>query len=116
MKFLVDASSDARLVLHLRDRGHDVTRVGWDYPRSLADVEVLAIARREERILITDDRDFGELVFRLCRPHAGILYFRLNTTRLSVLLARLDDVLAHHQEQLHRFLVVTRNDVRERAS
>lgn len=116
MKFLVDAGSDARLVPHLRRLGQDVTRVGWDYPRALTDPEILDIARREGRTVITDDRDFGELVFRLRQPHAGVLYLRLETTRLSVLIARLDDVLATHRDRLDRFLVVTRTEVRERSA
>lgn len=115
MRFLVDASSDARIVQHLRALEHDVTRVGWDYPRSLSDAEILEIAHREARILITDGRDFGELVFRRRLPSAGVLYFRLDTTKLSVLLERLDEVLTQHAHRLHRFLVVTRDDIRERA-
>ena len=116
MRFLVDASSDARIVAHLRPLGHDVTRVGTDYPRSLTDQEILAIAHREQRILITDDRDFGDLVYRLRLPHAGVIYFRLETTRLAVLVERLDTVLADHQDQLDRFLVVTRTAIRVRTT
>ncbi len=63
MKFLLDQSTDARLLPYLRDLGHDATRIGSDYPSGLSDEEVLAIAREEGRILITDDRDFGELIY-----------------------------------------------------
>ena len=63
MRFLLDQSSDARLIPHLRSLGHEATRIARDYPAGLPDSEVLAVAHREERILITDDRDFGELVF-----------------------------------------------------
>jgi predicted nuclease of predicted toxin-antitoxin system len=114
MKFLIDASSDARLVTHLRSLGHEVTRVGTDYPATLPDHEVLSTAHREQRILITDDRDFGELVFRLRQPHAGVIYLRLATTRITVRLARLDAVLRQYGEQLDQFLVVTEEDIRAR--
>ena len=114
MRFLVDASSDARIVAHLRGQGHDVTRVGADYPHSLKDAEILSLARQEQRILITDDRDFGELVFRHRLPHAGVIYFRLETTKLAVLLERLDAVLTTHHDQLDQFLVVTRTEIRVR--
>ncbi len=87
MRFLVDASSGARLVDHLMKIGHDAMRVGRDYPGDLPDREVLAIANRERRILITDDRDFGELIFRLRHPHAGVIYLRLETTVLAVRIA-----------------------------
>lgn len=114
MKFLVDASSDARLVTHLRELGHDVTRIGTDYPATLPDSGVLSTAYREQRILITDDRDFGELVFRLGRPHAGVIYLRLSTTRIRFRLARLDIVLSDYADHLGQFLVVDDETVRVR--
>ena len=116
MRFLIDASSDARLVDHLRNLGHDVTRIGPDYPARLRDVDVLAAAYREQRILITDDRDFGELVFRERQPHAGVIYLRLDTTRIAVRTTRLDDVLSTYADQLDQFIVVTAESVRVRTS
>lgn len=114
MRFLVDASADARVVPHLRSQGHDVTRVGSDHPAALEDIEVLTIAYREQRILITDDRDFGELVFRLHHPHTGVIYLRLNTTRLPVRLDRMDHVLRSYGDRLDQFLVVTEDSFRVR--
>ncbi len=96
MRFLIDESADTRVASPLRHLGHDVTTVAGDHGAALEDTEVLTIAHREQRVLITDDRDFGELVFRYRQPHAGVLYFRLSNTTLSLRLTRLDDVLAHH--------------------
>ena len=114
MRFVVDESADARLAMHLRRLGHDATLVAQDYRPGLPDQEVLAIAHREGRILITDDRDFGELVFRHRQAHAGVIYFRLSTTVLAVRSARLDAVLTHHPHELDQFLVVTDRSVRVR--
>lgn len=47
MKFLIDASSDARLKLHLENGGHNVTRIGNDYP---ADLDTSQLSVRVERI------------------------------------------------------------------
>ena len=77
MRFLLDQSSDARLIPYLSDRGHDATRIARDYPPGLPDEQVLAIAATEGRILIASDRDFGELVFARQHPHAGVILFRL---------------------------------------
>jgi predicted nuclease of predicted toxin-antitoxin system len=115
-RFLVDASSDARHVPQLRSFGHDVTRVGTEYPASMKDRDILALAHREQRILITDDRDFGELVFRLRQPHAGVIYLRLDTTRFEVRARRIEEVLARHADDLDQFLVVTTDSVRVRRS
>ena len=72
MRFLLDQSSNARLIPHLQQLGHDVIRVGREHPPGLPDAEVLRIAHAEGRILITGDRDFGELVFRERRSHMGL--------------------------------------------
>ena len=112
MKFLIDASSDARLVDHLRRLGHDVTRIGTDYPASLDDQNELALSFGESRILITDDRHFGELVTVRRQPHRGVIYFRLVPSQLSERVSRLDVLLESHADRLDRFLVVGRKSVR----
>ena len=76
MRFLLDESADARLVRHLASPGHDVTRVATDHPSGIPDTEVLAIGHARRRAIITEDRDFSELVFRLMHPHAGVIRSR----------------------------------------
>ncbi len=114
MKFLIDESADARLAVHLRSLGHDVTLVTADYAPSTTDDEILRIAVREQRILITFDRDFGELVFKHHQPHAEILYFRLGPIDLAVEISRLEHVLTTYVDRLDHFLTVTRRTVRAR--
>jgi predicted nuclease of predicted toxin-antitoxin system len=113
VRFLLDESADARLAPWLRSLGHDVTAIAIDHPASLADLQVLAIARRERRVLITDDRDFGELIFVRKLPHAGVIYLRLGEyADLETRIERLAYVLTHHAAHLDTFLVVTRLRVR----
>lgn len=115
MRFVLDQSTDARLLPYLRGLGHDATRIGGEYPSGLPDEEVLAISQREERILITDDRDFGELIFRKRLAHAGVIFLRLGDyAELATKIERLSDALTNYQEQLDQFLVVTRRSVRVR--
>ena len=64
--------------------------IARDHPRALPDEEVLSIALREDRILITNDRDFGELIFRQRLPHSGVILFRLPATALAAKLSRLE--------------------------
>lgn len=77
MKFLLDESAEFRIAAFLTNQGHDVKTIVREYTPGLPDSEVLAIARHEQRILITNDRDFGELIFRQILPHSGVIYFRL---------------------------------------
>lgn len=75
MKFPLDvcASSHSLRVL-LTDLGHDVQLVGENDPRCL-DETVLGLAYQDGRLVVTLDKDFGELVFIQRRPHAGIISF-----------------------------------------
>jgi predicted nuclease of predicted toxin-antitoxin system len=113
MKFLLDQSTDARIITFLAKLGHDTTRIGADYPGGIPDEQVLAIANNEGRILITDDRDFGELVIRSGLAHAGVIYLRLgNYADLEAKQERLRYVLTHYADKLDQFLVVTPHRVR----
>jgi predicted nuclease of predicted toxin-antitoxin system len=103
MKFLLDQSTDARLGTYLRNLGHNVTRIAADYPAGLLDPKILSIAHAEGRILITDDRDFGEWIFRFKHPHAGVIFLRLGTYAPLEL---------KYADQLDQFLVVKKGNVR----
>jgi len=72
MKFLLDANVEYRLAHFLASLGHDVKTIAHDYPAYLSDKTVLSCAVEEQRILITNDRDFGELIFRQQLSHTGI--------------------------------------------
>ena len=114
MRFLLDQSADFRLIPHLLRLGHDVQAISREYPAGLPDDEVLAVAHREHRILITADRDFGELVVRQHRPHAGVMLMRLPGASLQSKIARLTYVLARYADQLTQVIVVTDRRVRVR--
>jgi predicted nuclease of predicted toxin-antitoxin system len=113
MRFLLDESADGRLGAYLRSLGYDVTSIAVDHQQSLDDARVLAVAHDEDRILITDDRDFGRLVNVLHQPQAGVLYFRLgNNVALEAKIRRLDHVLTHHGDQFRQFITVSLDRVR----
>lgn len=76
MKFLGDENLDWQIVERLRLDGQEVLYVVEMEP-GIADDEVLNLANNEGAILLTSDKDFGELVFRLCRIAAGIVLIRL---------------------------------------
>jgi predicted nuclease of predicted toxin-antitoxin system len=114
MKFLFDQSADFRLIAYLRSLGHDVTAISRDYPHSLADEDVLAIAQREQRILVVADRDFGELIFNQGLAHAGVLFFRLPGAQLQTKVEHLDQALEDHADNLAagEFVVVAPGNIR----
>lgn len=72
MKLLLDSCVWGGAVERLRAAGHDVAWSG-DWPADPGDEEILARAFAERRVLVTLDKDFGELAILRGLPHAGIL-------------------------------------------
>lgn len=77
MKLLANENFPKASVLLLRQLGYDITSIGEDNP-SIADNDVMIIAQNEQRLILTFDRDYGELIFKFnYKPEQGVLYFRL---------------------------------------
>jgi len=76
LRLLVDAEVGRAVENWLRSAGHGVASVRERDPR-MPDPEVLAWAAAEARVVLTMDKDFGELVFRDGAAHAGVLLLRL---------------------------------------
>ncbi|MDZ4158390.1 MAG: DUF5615 family PIN-like protein [Anaerolineaceae bacterium] len=79
MQLLANENFPGDAVIALRQQGNDVAWVREDSP-GVTDIQVLDRAQREDRILITFDKDFGELAFRYGLPAScGIILFRIST-------------------------------------
>jgi predicted nuclease of predicted toxin-antitoxin system len=78
--WLIDECVDAALVSLLREAGYDAIDMSVVSPRS-TDAEVMNLAQREGRLLLTEDKDFGDLVFRQARPVPGIVLLRIESSR-----------------------------------
>lgn len=77
LRLLADENIPKVAITALRMRGHDVRSVGTDTPGA-RDIEVLSQALSEKRVLITFDKDFGELVFRAGKEAScGVVLFRI---------------------------------------
>lgn len=72
MKVLLDTCVWGGAVADLRRDGHDVVWVG-EWSKDPGDEEILEIARKAGQILVTLDKDFGELAIVYNRPHCGIV-------------------------------------------
>jgi predicted nuclease of predicted toxin-antitoxin system len=71
-QIVADESVDFRIVVQLREKGIQVYSITEELP-SAKDEIVLKTAHDNRALLLTEDKDFGELVFRLHMPHSGIL-------------------------------------------
>lgn len=107
MNFLLDESVDRAIADRLRSEGHDIVAIAELSP-SITDEVVLRRALELRAILITADKDFGELVFRLGRMHAGIILLRLPGLPDAAKALRLSDVLRDREPELDgAFTVIT---------
>jgi len=107
MRLLADANIEAAIVHWLQAEGHDVL---WavDFPPSYPDAALLGIARKESRILLTHDRDFGELIFRNRLTSEGVILLRFDAVLQAERLARFQFHWATVRERAPRhFLVVS---------
>ena len=105
MKFLLDVCVSSRsLDRYLVSSGHDVSSVLQVDPRA-SDETVLNIALRENRILVTEDRDFGELVFLRGRSHGPII--RLVELSVDEQVEAMSELLANHLDALRGEAIVT---------
>ena len=93
LKFLVDNSSGKNLADALKNHKFNVIYAGDILPDA-EDEEILEKAEKENRILITNDKDFGELIFRYKKPSSGVILLRLNTDfpeqRIKVVIKLID--------------------------
>ena len=78
MNFMADESCAGPVIRALRDAGHDVVAIA-EVARGATDEQVLERALKEKRVLITEDRDFGELVYARGRSSAGVILVRFHS-------------------------------------
>jgi len=112
MRFLVDETAGPAIARWLRGQGHEVFSV-YETARGIDDDEVIGRAFAENRILITDDKDFGEKVYREQRPHKGVVLLRLDDEHTPIKIEALRRLLELYADQLaDNFVVVTETRVR----
>jgi predicted nuclease of predicted toxin-antitoxin system len=104
MKVLLDACVWGGAVADVRAGGHDVEWVG-DWAADPGDEDILAHAHHQQRVLITLDKDFGELAILRQMPHHGIV--RLVGFPARQQAAVCNDVLARHGDELLAGAIVT---------
>lgn len=114
MKFLADAHISIELIGMLRELGHDCLDSSAIPPR-LPDVDVLQSAAADGRVVITSDKDFGELVFVHAIPCPGVVLIRValanETDRVAFIRSAWPLVLSRLPGS---FVTITRSGVRAR--
>ena len=114
MRFLADENFPRVAVLALADAGHDIVWVRLAAP-GIADAEVLATTAREQRILLTFDKDFGELAARSrLPPESGVILLRLPAPRSAAAAQRLLARIVERHDWSGHFSVIEPSRIRMR--
>lgn len=112
MRFLVDESTGPWVAQWLREQGHEVFSV-FEQSRGSNDDDIIQKAFSENWILITNDKDFGNKIFRDQKPHKGVVLFRLDDERAVMKIEVIRRLLENYADRLeNQFVVVTENAVR----
>jgi predicted nuclease of predicted toxin-antitoxin system len=105
---------DVRVVEWLRRHGHDAVHLREQGLHRAPDEQVFAKALDEDRIVLTFDLDFGHLAVLTREPDARVILFRLENTRTTHVIERLETVLAGSSDALARGAVVIVEEGRQR--
>jgi predicted nuclease of predicted toxin-antitoxin system len=105
MRFLADENVPRVVIERLRAEGHDIISVAEMQP-SISDDEVLNVAEADGRILITGDRDFGEMVVRQRLKLRGVLLLELDRLPNAMRADTVAQLVSAHAERLAGNLVV----------
>lgn len=110
MKFLVDANVRYSVGNFLQSQGHDVQYIAGTAQHDLSDDKILAIAKQNSCIILTNDKDFGHLVFYRNLPHSGIVLFRLSDESRDSYFRHMTALLELYGERLQNHFVVVMDD------
>ena len=112
MKFLADESVDFPIVKLLRENNFDVDYIAEIKP-GITDKQVINLANQKKGILITADKDFGEIVFRQRKITSGIILYRLSGFANNEKSEKLLSLINKHQNSIEgSFTVITRKQIR----
>jgi predicted nuclease of predicted toxin-antitoxin system len=112
MRLLVDECTGPAVARWLRDQQHEVFSV-YEQARGMDDDCIIQKAFEENWILITNDKDFGEKVYRDKRPHRGVVLLRLDDERAPSKIDTLRRLFQEYADRLaDHFVVVTETSVR----
>jgi len=112
MHLLADESCDFAVVRALRDAGFDVMALSESSP-GVEDHVVIDLAIHERRMVITEDKDFGQLVYAEGRATGGVLFLRFPARARALMAESVVEVIKQHGDRLMgRFVVLQPGRVR----
>ena len=108
VKFIVDVGVGRSVEEWLKSQEFTIVTIGSINPE-MKDTEIIQLANMEDAIIITMDKDFGELVFKEKNKHKGILLLRLEDAMSEEKLAVIQNIIPEHLKKLKNNFSVYQN-------
>lgn len=111
-KFIVDECTGPAVAKWVSSQGYETISI-YDSFRGKSDIDILAMATNSGFVIITNDKDFGEMIFKEKLNHNGIILLRLNNERAGNKIEVLKKLFSRSSLELSgNFTVVTENTIR----
>jgi predicted nuclease of predicted toxin-antitoxin system len=114
MKFLADMGISKKTILFLRSQGHDAIHLAEQSMQKAQDPVILLKARQEDRVLLTHDLDFSDLVAASGETLPSVITFRLRDMRPENVNLYLKNLLDSHSDALLQGAIVSINEAKTR--
>lgn len=115
LKFLIDENVGQSIIRYLKENGYDVIVTADRELNGREDRFLLEYAFRENRIIVTNDKDFGYLVYHQNLPARGVILFRFFQESPSLKITALDTIISKGFSQIsNHFIVASEDKIRSR--
>lgn len=114
MKFLADMGISQTTINWLKENGYDAIHLREENLQRISDVEIIKKARKENRIILTCDLDFGDLMAASEGISPSVIIFRLVNERPDNINKRLKDVLTQSHNELEKGAIISVEEIRHR--
>lgn len=115
MNFLADENLEYSIISYLREKNINILAVR-DLMKGSTDTEIIEYALNNNRVIITNDKDFGELTFRLHKPNMGVILLRLpnlsSVEKMNLLISAIEKL---GEDVANKFIVIEENTIRIRS-
>jgi predicted nuclease of predicted toxin-antitoxin system len=108
LKFVLDVGVGYKVWEYLNSNGYDATLITAINP-SMSDTDILFIAENESRMVITMDKDFGDLVYHSGKAHKGVLLLRLEDALGDEKAATMQFIIENFKDQIEGKFCVFKN-------
>ena len=114
MKILADLHISPITIHFLRDLGHDAIRINEILPSNSSDKTIVEKAKKEQRVIITQDLDFSEIISLSGKKSPSLISLRLSSSRIEYANKRLKEVLPKIEHDVEKGSIIVVEDSRIR--